>query len=449
MPVYAVSGWADNYSEAVPRLLAGLSVPARGLVGPWAHSYPHDVTVAPVIGWLQEVVRWLDHWLKGRDTGIMDEPALRVWMQEPMPPATCYTHRPGRWVGEETWPSPRIADLALQMDGAALTPPPSPFFAGPGAPATAGASTEAPRAILSPLWVGLTAGEVGRYGEDADWPPDQRMDDGGALVWLSPPLTERLEILGAPRVTLQLSADKPVAQVCLRLNDVSPEGPRARVTVGLLNLTHRDSHEDPTPLTPGQVYTVTVELDDIAQAFPPGHQIGLSLSTSYYPIAHPGPEMARVTIHGGTLHLPQRPPRPEDAQLRPFDPPTQAPRTPERHETVPTLPRRVTMDLLSGRYAVDFPRWTYKTVMEDVATTVTSSGHVRHEITEGDPLSAETFTEYRVTLERHGVIAGHHSKGRLSCTATHFRLETELTVSENGTTIFQRQWDERFARDCQ
>jgi hypothetical protein len=40
-PVYAVSGWADGYSNAVFRLLAGLDVPRKGLIGPWAHRYPH------------------------------------------------------------------------------------------------------------------------------------------------------------------------------------------------------------------------------------------------------------------------------------------------------------------------------------------------------------------------------------------------------------------------
>jgi len=51
VPVYAVSDWADNYSESVPRLMAGLSVPRRGLIGPRAHSFPPDVTVGPAIGW--------------------------------------------------------------------------------------------------------------------------------------------------------------------------------------------------------------------------------------------------------------------------------------------------------------------------------------------------------------------------------------------------------------
>ena len=50
IPVYAVNGWADNYSESIPRLLAGLDVPRKGLIGPWAHSYPHDVTVGEPIG---------------------------------------------------------------------------------------------------------------------------------------------------------------------------------------------------------------------------------------------------------------------------------------------------------------------------------------------------------------------------------------------------------------
>lgn len=119
VPVYAVSGWADNYSESIPRLLAGLKVPCRGLIGPWAHSYPFAGPVEPRIGWLQEVLRWCDHWLLGRETGIMDEPALRVWMQEGVPPATCYGERPGRWVAEDAWPSSSTAwhMMALNAGG--------------------------------------------------------------------------------------------------------------------------------------------------------------------------------------------------------------------------------------------------------------------------------------------------------------------------------------------
>ena len=67
-------------------MLAGLPGPKKGLIGPWAHAYPHAADPGPRIGFLQEALRWWDHWLKGIDTGIMDEPMLRVWMQESVPP---------------------------------------------------------------------------------------------------------------------------------------------------------------------------------------------------------------------------------------------------------------------------------------------------------------------------------------------------------------------------
>jgi uncharacterized protein len=84
-PVYAVGGWADGYSNAIFRLLDGLSVPRKALVGPWSHAYPHIATPRPAIDFLSELLRWWDHWLKGVDTGIMDEPMLTAWMQDAVP----------------------------------------------------------------------------------------------------------------------------------------------------------------------------------------------------------------------------------------------------------------------------------------------------------------------------------------------------------------------------
>ncbi|MGZ9811386.1 CocE/NonD family hydrolase [Pseudoroseicyclus sp. H15] len=436
IPVYAVSGWADNYSETVPRLLAGLSGPRLGLVGPWAHSFPHDVAVHPAIGWLQEVRRWCDHWMKGADTGIMDEPMYRVWMQESVPPQTCYLSRPGRWVGEAEWPSPRIEHRSLYLNaGGSLG----------SEPATSG-----PIPICSPLWVGLAAGEVGRYGEDAEWAPDQREDDGGSLVFTTPPLPERTEILGAPQLRLRFSSDKPMALVAVRLNDVMPDGRSTKVTQGYLNLTHRQDHEHAELLVPGETYEVTVDLDDIAHAFPAGHRIAVSLSTTYWPICWPSPELATLSVVTGDswLDLPVRPPSEADATLREFDPPEMAEDTPAiSHPAEPTVRRSVRRDLMTGETIVDFPRWTYSTEMPDIGQTVTSDAFARYIITDGDPLSAVTETECNVEIRREDTTCGHHSTGRLSCDATHFRVEMRLAVTENGDVLFERQWDERIPRD--
>ncbi|MBI1417871.1 MAG: CocE/NonD family hydrolase [Limimaricola sp.] len=435
IPVYAVSGWADNYSESVPRLLAGLSGPRLGLVGPWAHSFPYDAAVKPDIGWLQEVLRWCDHWMKGRATGIMDEPMYRVWMQDSVPPQTCYLERPGRWVGEDSWPSPRIEMRQMSLN---------PHGTLGGAPGTGKA------AICSPLWVGAGAGEVGRYGEDAEWAGDQREDDGGSLVFVTEPLTEAVEILGAPLIKLTFSSDKPQALVAARLNDVMPDGRSTRVGIGLLNLTHRDSHEHATALEPGKTYTATVEMDDIAHHFPAGHRIAVSLSTTYWPIAWPSPELATLTVHLGASHLvlPVRPPRAEDAALREFDPSEEAQDTPSISHPSPELhPRRVVRDLLSGKITVDFPRWTYVKEMPDISQTHASTGVARFEIIDGDPLSAVTYTDNKVEIRRPDATITHHSKGSMSCDATHFIIDMELVLHEDGKQVFAKSWHERIPRE--
>ena len=107
-PVYAVGGWVDGYSNAIFRLLRNLKVPAKGLVGPWAHKYPHFAKPGPQIGFLQEALRWWDHWLKGRDTGIMDEPILRAWINDAAEPLAHVDCQDGRWITEPTWPSNNV-----------------------------------------------------------------------------------------------------------------------------------------------------------------------------------------------------------------------------------------------------------------------------------------------------------------------------------------------------
>jgi predicted acyl esterase len=104
IPVYAISGWDDTYSNAVPRLMQGCRGPRKGLIGPWSHAYPFLGDPGPAIGYLQEAIRWWRHWLEGTDTGIMDEPVYTTWINEPHLPAPSYPDHPGRWVGD-----PRMA----------------------------------------------------------------------------------------------------------------------------------------------------------------------------------------------------------------------------------------------------------------------------------------------------------------------------------------------------
>lgn len=295
IPVMAVSGWADGYSNAVFRLLANLKGPRMGLIGPWGHKYPHQGQPGPAIDFLTEARRWWDRWLKGIDSGIDAEPMLRAWMQDSAPPLTNLRIRRGRWVGERSWPSSNIETRTYPLRRGLVAAP------------EADTSTEA-LPIQSPLSVGLFAGRWCSFSATPDLPHDQREEDGGSLVFDSEELSRPMEILGAPVVTLRLASDRPVAMVAVRLSDVAPNQEATRITYGLLNLTHRDGHGDPKPLEPGKFYTVRVELNDVAQCFPAGHRVRVSVSTSYWPVVWPSPESPRLEVDfsGSTLDLPVR-----------------------------------------------------------------------------------------------------------------------------------------------
>ncbi len=298
VPVMAVSGWADGYSNSVFRLLEGLSVPRLGLLGPWSHKYPHLGQPGPAIGFLQEVVRWWDRWLKGVDNDVMEAPVLRAWMQESVAPSTAYEARPGRWVGEREWPSPEVVLVPRDLGAGRVLAEGEP------------SGREDVLTLSSPLSTGQHAGKWCSYNAPPDLPYDQREDDGGSIVFDSVPLPQRLEILGSAVVELELAVDRPDAMVAVRLCDVTPKGQATRVTYGLLNLTHADGHERPRKLVPGRRYRVSVPLNGVAQAFPAGHRVRVSVSTSYWPLVWPSPEPVTLSVFQGEhtrVLLPVRP----------------------------------------------------------------------------------------------------------------------------------------------
>src|SRR5579862_1907795 len=310
-PVYAIGGWTDGYTNSIPRLMEHLTVPRKALIGPWGHTWPHEGEPGPAIDYLGEARRWWDHWLKGADTGIMNEPMYRCWMQDD-PAHRGSVDIPGRWVAEGSWPSPRIHPQIWHLNDGTLD-----------SEAKAAATL-----VLAPArqTVGVTGGHwcpggSGVQGElVTELALDQQFDDGRSLVFDSAPLNERIEILGFPVVQLDLAVDKPVALVAVRLDEVLPGGTSRRLSYGVLNLTHRDGHEHPQPMEPGKRTRIAVQLKNVGCALKPGSKIRVAVSSSYWPMVWPSPEPVVLTLFAGssTVTLPVRPPRAEDAQLKPF-----------------------------------------------------------------------------------------------------------------------------------
>ncbi len=431
-PVFAVGGWADAYTNAVPRLLEGLKVPRLGLIGPWGHLYPHDGKPGPAIGFLQEALRWWDHGLKGRDTGIMREPLLRAFVEDG--PENRETAA-GRFVVEPQWPSPRIVHRRFSIGEAGL---------GRGsAPATV--------EIDSPPWTGAACGEWMGTGAPHEAPADQRLDDGFARCFDSAPLEESLTLLGAPEVEFELSADKPIAQLAVRLCDVAPDGASRRVSYGVLNLTHRDGHAEPAPLTPGAFYRIRLKLNDCGYAFAPGHRLRIAVSSAYWPLIWPAPERARLALRlPGTLSLPVRL-APADEPAVSFPARQAAPDAPMTKLGEGRVERRVGFDLgakLSTYETIAegglFGEGAY--VYDEIGTRV--SHNLTRRLTIGeDPLSAAYELDQTYEMGREGwriVIEVHVA---MRATATHFRLEGRLDAYENGERAAGRAFAETIARD--
>ena len=438
-PVFAVSGWADGYCNAVFRLLKGLKVPRKGLVGPWAHKYPHLGEPGPAIGFLQEALRFYDQCLKGVDTGIMDEPMVRVWMQDSVPPSARYDVRPGRWVAEDVWPSPLIEPRSYRMTyGLGLVP---------------NGEQDGDRrrlGIRSPLFVGLYAGKWCSYNAPPDLPHDQRDEDGGALVFETERLEQPLEIFGQPSVTLDVEADRPIAMVAARLIDVAPDDSATRVSYGLLNLTHRDSDEDPEALEPGRRYQVTVNLKHIAQRFPAGHSIRLSISTVYWPLAWPAPEPAKLIISpvDSQLHLPVREPRPQDeAALRPFGEPEAAPPLdvtliqPTQEEW--TVVRDLANDQTTLKVVKDEGTRRFEAADLEVSAKVTE--RYTHSYENYDSLRG--WCEWIRRFRRGQWQVSTVTRTLLTSDADSFRVRATLDAYEGDTRVYAQTWDRVIPRD--
>lgn len=429
-PVYAVGGWADPYRQAVLDLLEGLSCPRKGLIGPWSHRYPEEGTPGPAFDFRPECVRWWDHWLKGVDTGLMDEPMLHAWMQEPASADDVAAgQRPGRWVAEERWPSLRTFDHALPLGAGTL---------GEGDPAAA------ELVLRSPESTGLDAGAWCPWTA-ADLPTDQARDDELSLTFTSEPLDERVELLGAPVLEVELVSNRPLAQVAARLCDVSPSGESSLVTRGLLNLAHREDSARPGPVEPGTPVRVRIPLEAIGYAFQPGHRFRLALSTSYWPWAWPAPEAVTLTVRtaGATLELPTRAAGKRDALPSALGPP------PATGGAVGESTRVLEADGARGRRTLRVDRTRGRRPASPTGTLeIEGRQSDLFSIVDGDPLSAEVECERRMGMLRDGWSAHVETQSRMSADAGEFVLEHRIDAYENGELVYTRERGVRIPRDC-
>lgn len=249
-----------------------IKVPTYARSGWWAYAHMHLVGAfhnyngidapkkleidAPVVEirplpdeYNAEVLRWYDHWLKGMDTGIMDEDPIRF-----------FVNGAEEFRFEKEWPLARTEWTKFHLR----------------------------------RWEGLSEEPEEAMGKPDAWvqqPPDETLNPN-FLQYISEPLKEAMELTGPAAFYFHASIDQPDATFIVSVRDVAPGGKEVELTKGFLKASHREldearslpyepyhPHLKPEPVTPGEIYEYAISLAPLSNIFKKDHRIKLVMSS--------------------------------------------------------------------------------------------------------------------------------------------------------------------------
>jgi predicted acyl esterase len=417
VPVFILSGWEDGYKNPVERVATGLAAarkPVSGLIGPWGHKYPFDGYPGPRIDWLHyTVTNWWDKWLKGKTPPSGSEwPQMTVWLGESREPnkSACEDDK-GKWIAEDgDWRKRNRPEL---------------FF--PGVENRLYRAAPQTRFDLdSPERLVLDTGmfETSSWGEcgNDDLPGNQAVPDSASMVFDSEPLSRDLDCFGYPEATLNLTCDKPLAAIAVRVCEIHPKTNSSHlVSYRFHNLCYRgNDDEGPKPIEPGTLFQTKVTLNLVGHTFKKNWRVRLSISPSFFPTMWQSPEKVKLTFHTGpvsglgesVLSLPVRLPRPEDAKIQSLLPKTSETIYVDPGDYLPVLnegrPARtertaspVTLDGKDGMLVhkvFDSGRYQYGGLLEGL--WVDQAGEEFYQMSHDDPLSLTGRSKYTTIYER-------------------------------------------------
>src|SRR5262245_1474595 len=423
-PTMLVTGWADGYTNIALRGMRELRCPRRLIAGPWAHTDVETSTPGPTIDLASEMARWWDRWLKGKDNGVEREPPIVVFVRRPTPPAADLAAYRGEWRFEPGWPLERIREVRLPLADASEE---------------GGDELELRGDVGWTAWISCAG--TPPWGQ----PIDQRPDEAFSLVYDFDVLDDDLEILGHPVLHARVSSTAPVAYLSAKLCDVHPDGTSQLVTRALLNLTHRDSRESPSPLEPGTFYEVAFELEVTSWIFEPGHRVRLDLAGTDWPNAWPppGPVTLSIDRSGSAVVLPVVD-GPSPVSERPSLPPPRRPHAWDAERVTWTVQHDV-----PGRRTCARVGYGSTSDADEVAPNMTDRVDGEVGVSLDDPGRAwvDATSRTTVTWPEVAVSATAHTRIDSDVDAYHLRLDVETT--EDGRVRWSRRFERRYPRAFQ
>jgi putative CocE/NonD family hydrolase len=430
-PVFMIGGWRDGYPNPPFELHSRLTVPHKILVGPWNHALPDEAVPGPRIDYVREVARWLDHWCKGEDTGIMDEPPVIVFEQHWDRPLVSRTDTTGVWRGETAWPPPGASELVLHLgEGGKL----SEETGSDGRDSFAYVPTVG---VCGGLWSG---------GVPFGLPGDQRPDEALSITYTTEPLDQNVHVLGRPRAELHVDSTATVVGFCVSIADVSPDGESHLVAKGMLNATRRMSLTDPMPLEPGELAALDIPIDATAWRFDAGHRIRVAIASADFPNVWPTPEPAQNGIRRG-------PARPSHVVLPVVpsggsaDPPEFAPAS-KRVDSFSSLPHpptwEIVQDAFTGSTTVRVKLSTESRI--DEQTVVVEDFLMIDHVDPSNPAAASAHGKHRIRIARPNHVTEARSTVTIQGSATHFHVTISLEVTVNEAPYLTKHWTESIRR---
>ena len=439
IPGYHIGGWYDGYRNSLPRMLENVEAPVKAMIGPWDHYFPNTAWPKPQIEWREEAVRWFDQWLKGEDTGILEEPDFLVYVRNYYPPDPTIDKIPGHWRWEDKWPIDRIENhtwYAHTDHGLSNEP-----------------SENAIHTMVYKPSMGLEGG--GRTMWWGDVTPDQRPMDEFSLVYDSETLDAPLEILGRPIAKLHVSASASRANWVVRISDVAPDGQVTQVAGAAFNGTHRISAREPSDIVPGDEFDLNIDLHFTSWVFPKDHRIRIAISNAQWPMLWPTPMQMTSTLtiggkNGARIELPVVPPGEEH--------------TPNLKEpsTSPILSGYETIDSggaggYAAMYSIQHDPGTGGAFGVASSTGATQSPwgierfeeEIEHRTSDENPAYTSVIGRYKITEELEDRTLDFEQNVEFSSDPENFYLNFHRWVTVNGELYKEKVWQEVIPRDFQ
>jgi len=437
IPCFLIGGLLDGYRDSVTDMLEQTKAPLKAIIGPWNHNFPHDAVPGPQIEWREEAVRWWDYWLKGRDTGVLQDPKLVVYLQHWHPPDPNLENVPGEWRREDSWPPREMHETV--------------FFPQPDHTLDATAPKHDAHQLKYIPSIGVEGGFW--WGELLS---DPRPVDAFSLVYDSAPLNQELAILGRPRALLEVTATAPLADWFARLSDLAPDGTVTQITGAGINGAHRESMVEPRVLEPGKVYPLDIAMHVTSWVFPKGHRIRLAISNALWPMVVPTPYSMTTSLelggsNGSRLILPIVPAK--GAAAPAFEPPQPSEERKDIRSVGFPWPGEWTLERDEANHKATV-HWRGKAETSYPWGKETDYENLTYDVNDAHPdASAVRGEAESIFALKGGALQGHELRwrGHLSVTTDqenfYYRYTRELL--KDGLKVKEKTWEEIIPRDHQ